>query len=151
ETVTEMITHQKPTDPEKPTDPKDPEDPNKPEEPKDPEDPEKPTDPNNPDPEDPTDPPVKFGTGGRKFVKTDAQSGNTLQGAEFIVKQGNNFAIFTTNATTGEYVFAEWTTDKAKGTKIDIWRVGQTEYTRTRRYDLLRKGDISFKSLLKTA
>lgn len=40
---------------------------------------------------------------------------------------------------------------KAKGTKIDIWRVGQTEYTRTRRYDLLRKGDISFKSLLKTA
>jgi fimbrial isopeptide formation D2 family protein/LPXTG-motif cell wall-anchored protein len=118
ETVTEMITHQKPTDPEKPTDPKDPEDPNKPEEPKDPEDPEKPTDPNNPDPEDPTDPPVKFGTGGRKFVKTDAQSGNTLQGAEFVVKQGNNFAIFTTNATTGEYVFAEWTTDKAKGTKI---------------------------------
>lgn len=115
ETVTEMVTHQKPTDPEDPTDPKDPEDPNKPTDPKDPDDPEKPTDPNDPDPEDP---PVKFGTGGRKFIKTDAQSGEALEGAEFVVKQGANYAIFTTHKPTGEYVFAEWTTDKAKATTL---------------------------------
>lgn len=42
-------------------------------------------------------------------------------------------------------------TVKAKGTKIDVWRVGETEYTRTRRYNLLRKGNVSFTSLLKTA
>lgn len=58
---------------------------------------------------------------------------------------------------TGVY-FPYWNVDAdidgsvtAKGTKIDIWRVGDTEYTRTRRYDILRRGHLTFKSLLKNA
>lgn len=58
---------------------------------------------------------------------------------------------------TGIY-FPYWNVDaelfgdvKAKGTKIDVWRVGETEYTRTRRYDITRKGNVTFSSLLKAA
>lgn len=58
---------------------------------------------------------------------------------------------------TGVY-FPYWNVDaelfgdvKAKGTKIDVWRIDETEYTRTRRYDIRRKGNVTFKSLLKTA
>lgn len=40
---------------------------------------------------------------------------------------------------------------KAKGTKVDVWQIGETEYTRTRRYDLIRKGNLTFRSLLKNA
>ena len=69
-------------------------------------------------PKDP-DGEIKFGTGGYKFVKKDSQSGATLSGAEFVVKQGSNFAIFEdAKNTKGEYIFKEWTTDEAKATKI---------------------------------
>ena len=75
-------------------------------------------------------PPTQFGTGGYikgkttqeefyKFVKKDSQSGATLSGAEFVVKQDSNFAIFEdAKNTKGEYIFKEWTTDEAKATKI---------------------------------
>lgn len=39
----------------------------------------------------------------------------------------------------------------ASGTKIDVWRVGDVEYTRTRRYRIFREGSIRFKSMLKNA
>ena len=64
-------------------------------------------------------PPTQFGTGGYKFVKKDSQSGATLSGAQFVVKQGSNFAIFEdAKNTKGEYIFKEWTTDEAKATRI---------------------------------
>ncbi|RBR28681.1 SpaH/EbpB family LPXTG-anchored major pilin [Enterococcus cecorum] len=64
-------------------------------------------------------PPTQFGTGGYKFVKKDSQSGATLSGAKFVVKQVSNFAIFEdAKNTKGEYIFKEWTTDEAKATKI---------------------------------
>ena len=70
-------------------------------------------------PQDKITPPTKFGTGGYKFVKKDSQSGATLSGAEFVVKQGSNFAIFEdAKNTKGEYIFKEWTTGEAKATKI---------------------------------
>lgn len=64
-------------------------------------------------------PPTQFGTGGYKFVKKDSQSGATLSGAQFVVKQGSNFAIFEdAKNSEGEYIFKEWTTDEAKATEI---------------------------------
>ncbi|MFS1203635.1 SpaA isopeptide-forming pilin-related protein, partial [Enterococcus lactis] len=70
-------------------------------------------------PQDKITPPTQFGTGGYKFVKKDSQSGATLSGAEFVVKQDSNFAIFEdAKNTKGEYIFKEWTTDEAKATKI---------------------------------
>lgn len=64
-------------------------------------------------------PPTQFGTGGYKFVKKDSQSGATLSGAEFVVKQDSNFAIFEdAKNTKGEYIFKEWTTDEEKATPI---------------------------------
>lgn len=69
------------------------------------------------DPEDPMDPPAKFGTGGKKFVKEDSQSGEGLSGAEFVVKQGNQYAKFTTNEKD-EYVFSEWVDSKGGATRV---------------------------------
>lgn len=58
---------------------------------------------------------------------------------------------------TGVY-FPYWNVDakvkgstNAKATKIDVWRSGDTEYTRTRTYNLIRKGYVSFHSLTKNA
>lgn len=58
---------------------------------------------------------------------------------------------------TGIY-FPYWKTDaqfkgriRATGTKITIWRVGETEYTRTRRYKLSRGGSAKFFDLIKNA
>ncbi|MGY3703670.1 ATP-binding protein [Vagococcus martis] len=58
---------------------------------------------------------------------------------------------------TGIY-FPYWKTDAttkgrvdATGTKITVWRVGETEYTRTRKYKLTRGGKIEFRDLIKNA
>lgn len=58
---------------------------------------------------------------------------------------------------TGIY-FPYWKTDAeakarldATGTKITVWRVGDTEYTRTRKYKLTRGGTISFRNIIKNA
>ncbi|HGI1209589.1 TPA: SpaH/EbpB family LPXTG-anchored major pilin [Streptococcus pyogenes] len=70
-------------------------------------------------PQDKITPPTQFGTGGYKFVKKDSQSGATLSGAQFVVKQGSNFAIFEdARNTKGEYIFKEWTADEEKATPI---------------------------------
>ncbi|MGY3766392.1 TFIIB-type zinc ribbon-containing protein [Vagococcus vulneris] len=67
------------------------------------------------------------------------------------------FSADQINKISGVY-FPYWNIDAelngsvtAKGTKIDIWRVGETEYTRTRLYDIKRNGKLSFKALLKNA
>ncbi|HCM89722.1 MAG TPA: isopeptide-forming domain-containing fimbrial protein [Vagococcus sp.] len=67
----------------------------------------------------PKDPevPVVFGTGGKKFIKTDSHNGDGLEGAEFIVKKGNEFAEFEVNKK-GEYAFVKWTNEKNEATKI---------------------------------
>ena len=58
---------------------------------------------------------------------------------------------------TGIY-FPYWKTDAktkgrvdATGTKITVWQVGETEYTRTRKYKLTRGGTIEFRDIVKNA
>ncbi len=58
-------------------------------------------------------PPPKFGTGGKKFVKKDSQSGANLKGAEFVLKNadGTKYAELTQNTAVtaaNEYVFVKW-------------------------------------------
>lgn len=64
-------------------------------------------------------PPTPVGTGGYKFTKKDAQTGNVLKGAEFVVtnKDQTKFAIFTKNAN-GDNVFASWVDSKDDATKV---------------------------------
>jgi len=54
--------------------------------------------------------------------------------------------------------FPFWVTDadtdcnmQAKATKVRVWRVGNTEYTETSRYDIFRKGDIHFEDIVTSA
>ncbi|MGO2083343.1 TFIIB-type zinc ribbon-containing protein [Vagococcus sp.] len=92
-----------------------------------------------------------------KISKDDAQKKflNWAKGKKFI--PSGFFNKQQIEKLTGVY-FPYWNVDAttkgkatAKATKIDIWRVGETEYTRTRRYDIIRNGTISFKALLKNA
>lgn len=71
------------------------------------------------DPENPEFPEIpEFFTNGHKFVKQDAQTGNALEGAEFIVGNGKGeFAKFTVNLK-GEYVFVSWTTKEEDATRL---------------------------------
>lgn len=64
-------------------------------------------------------PPTPVGTGGHKFTKKDAQTGNVLQNAKFVVtnKDQSKFATFTTNAN-GDYVFTKWVDTKDAATKV---------------------------------
>ncbi|WP_270300667.1 SpaH/EbpB family LPXTG-anchored major pilin [Streptococcus infantarius] len=65
-------------------------------------------------------PPTPVGTGGYKFTKKDAQTGNVLKGAEFVVtnKEQTKFATFTKNAN-GDYVFASWVDSKGDATNVE--------------------------------
>jgi len=104
-------------------------------------------------------PPTPVGTGGYKFTKKDAQTGEVLQNAKFVVKQDSNFAIFEdAKNTKGEYIFKEWTTDKEKATNIvsdnsgSIKVIGLTNgkyvlnetKTPSANYVLLKDGTITF-------
>lgn len=58
---------------------------------------------------------------------------------------------------TGVY-FPCWVVDwegqgrmKAKGTKVRVWRAGDTEYTETRFYDIYREGELRFPGISKNA
>lgn len=58
---------------------------------------------------------------------------------------------------TGVY-FPYWMVDwkgqgyfQAKGTKVRVWRSGDTEYTETRYYDIYREGNLQFPELFKNA
>ena len=64
-------------------------------------------------------PPTPVGTGGYKFTKKDAQTGNVLQNAKFVVtnKDQSKFATFTTN-TNGDNVFTKWVDTKDAATKV---------------------------------
>ena len=69
---------------------------------------------------DPDEPEVVFGTGGKKFVKENAQTGEKLPGAEFIVKnETGEFAKFLADKNTkGEYVFERWVTTEEEASRI---------------------------------
>lgn len=111
-------------------------------------------------PEQEITPPTPVGTGGHKFVKTDAQTGKTLAGAEFVVANENQskFATFTTNEK-GEYVFAAWADFKDAATKVvsgedgSIKVIGLTNGTYvlnetkapSEDYVILKDGTITFK------
>lgn len=71
------------------------------------------------DPKDPEFPEIpEFFTNGHKFVKRDAQTGNALEGAEFIIGNGNDeFAKLTVNSKR-EYVFVSWTTNEDDATRL---------------------------------
>lgn len=56
----------------------------------------------------------KVGTGGHKFQKINAHDKTGLAAAEFVVKNGDESAVF--EVVNGEYVFVDWTA--AEGTKI---------------------------------
>lgn len=61
----------------------------------------------------------KVATGGHRFTKTDAHTGNGLAGAEFVVKnEDGEFATFTQNSSTGLYSFSGWEDDEADATTI---------------------------------
>ena len=64
-------------------------------------------------------PPTPVGTGGYKFTKKDAQTGNVLEGAKFVVtnKAQTKFATFTKNAN-GDNVFASWVDSKDAATRV---------------------------------
>lgn len=63
-------------------------------------------------------PPTPVGTGGYKFTKKDAQTGNVLEGAKFVVtNKDKKFATFTTNAND-DYVFTKWVDKKDDATKV---------------------------------
>lgn len=64
-------------------------------------------------------------TGGYQFKKTDAHTGAGLAGAEFVVKNGDKYAVFGAS-TTGEYTFTGvWADSKdATGTKITSGSAG---------------------------
>jgi DNA-directed RNA polymerase subunit RPC12/RpoP len=58
---------------------------------------------------------------------------------------------------TGVY-FPYWVVDtevdgqlKGTGTSVRVWRVGDIEYTETKKYDVKRQGKLSFKELVKNA
>ena len=68
------------------------------------------------DPENPENP-VKFITGGKRFIKTDAHTELGLGEAEFVVKNGNQFAVFTNNEA-GEYAFIEWSDEAVDNSKV---------------------------------
>lgn len=71
------------------------------------------------EPKDPENPeiPVKFITGGKRFVKTDAHTELGLGEAEFVVKKGDQFAVFTKNEA-GEYAFIEWSDEAVDNSKV---------------------------------
>lgn len=60
----------------------------------------------------------KVVTGGHRFVKTDAHTGNELEGAEFIVQnEAGEYATFELNANE-EWAFTGWVTTEAGATDI---------------------------------
>ncbi|BDQ61333.1 hypothetical protein EfsSVR2332_14110 [Enterococcus faecalis] len=75
-------------------------------------------------------------------------------------KNGSFLEIFSKNQIdklTGVY-FPYWVVDaevdgqlQATGTSIRIWRVGDIEYTETKRFNVGRSGKLSFKELVKNA
>ncbi len=81
------------------------------------------------EPDVPGNPPVKFGTGGKKFVKKDSQSNKTLAGAKFVVKNAEGkYAKFDVNAaekTATEYVFTEWVDTQAEADEVTSDSNGQ--------------------------
>ena len=67
------------------------------------------------------------------------------------------FAKEQTEKITGIY-FPFWVTDadtesnmRAKATKVRVWRLGNTEYTETSKYDIFRRGDIHFEDIVTSA
>jgi len=67
---------------------------------------------------------VKTVTGGKKFKKIDAQTDKGLAGAQFVVKKGDQFAMFKQDQTD-TYLFDTWVSDEAQATKISSGNNGQ--------------------------
>ena len=67
---------------------------------------------------------VKTVTGGKKFKKIDAQTDKGLAGAQFVVKKGDQFAMFKQDQAD-TYLFDKWVSDEAQATKISSGNNGQ--------------------------
>ncbi|MFV0558569.1 MAG: SpaH/EbpB family LPXTG-anchored major pilin [Enterococcus sp.] len=64
-------------------------------------------------------PPTGVTTSGKKFVKTDAHTGDELAGAKFVVQNAaGEYATFT-RSSTNEYVFESWVTEQASATEVE--------------------------------